>query len=148
MHQSLTSGSILWICAQEYNWMLSSFNSVWHHVLLCWTLQLKCMLKWLESCFGCYRCNDQYTAHSYARFCICDHPYDFWEKGDSKLKHTTGFYLKTSMFIIINFLISKNKVGTFGCVWVALGFKADTSIAFFHVEVTFDDVCSILKHKI
>ena len=52
------------------------------------------------------------------------------------------------MFIIINFLISKNKVGTFGCEWVALGFKADTSITFFHVEVTFDDVCSMLKHKI
>ena len=74
------------------------------------------------------------------------HIYDFWEKGDSKL--TTCFYLKTFVFIIINFLISKNKVGTFGCEWVALGFKADTSITFFHVEVTFDDVCSMLKHKI
>ena len=40
--------------------------------------------------------------------------------------------------MIINFLNSKNKVG----------FKAYSSIPFFHVEVTFDDVCNMLKHKI
>ena len=50
--------------------------------------------------------------------------------------------------MIINFLISKNKVGTFRCEWVELGFKAYSSITFFHVEVTFDDVCNMLKHKI
>ena len=137
---------------RSINWMLSSFNSVWHHVLLCWTLQLKCMLKWLESCFGCYRCNDQYRMQlltlMQGSVFVTIHMI-FGRKVIASLSSQhVHFYLKTSVFIIINFLISKNKVGTFGCVWVALGFKADTSITFSHVEVTFDDVCSILKHKI
>ena len=53
------------------------------------------------------------------------------------------------LFVIINFLISKIKVGSLW-LWMSckLGFKADTSITFFHVVVTFDDVCSMLKHKI
>ena len=127
------------------------YMSIIFWLLILWFFEGRKSKQGRYVCLYVFRCNDQYRMQLLALMqgsvFVTIHMI-FWEKGDSKLKLTTCFYLKTSVFIIINFLISKNKVGTFGCEWVALGFKADTSITFFYVEVTFDDACSMLKHKI
>ena len=128
------------------------YMSIIFWLLILWFFEGRKSKQGRYVCLYVFRCNDQYRMQLLALMqgsvFVTIHMI-FGRKVIASLSSQhVHFYLKTSMFIIINFLISKNKVGTFGCEWVALGFKADTSITFFYVEVTFDDAFSMLKHKI
>ena len=84
-------------------------------------------------CLYVFRCNDQYRMQLLALMqgsvLVTIHMI-FGRKVIASLSSQHASTWK-HLFVIINFLISKNQVGSFGCEWVALGFKADTSITLF-----------------
>ena len=126
------------------------YMSIIFWLLILWFFEGRKSKQGRYVCLYVFRCNDQYRMQLLALMqgsvFVTIHMI-FGRKVIASLSSQHASTWK-QLFMIINFLIRKNKVGSFGCEWVALGFKADTSITFSHVEVTFDDVFSMLKHKI